>query len=172
MRAGDELTYRAVAAEAGVQERTVYRHFPSKPELEAALWDWIARNLTHVDFSPRNVDELAASIRRSFSGFDQAAPLIQAMLHSAQGLDVRRGQQPARRQMFEAVVDDAVPGLDVNQRLRAAAALQVLYSATAWELLREFYEMSGEEAASVIEFGLRSLLAGIRTTTTTERTPS
>ena len=169
MRSGAELTYRAVAAEAGVQERTVYRHFPSKTDLEVALWDWIARNLTHVDFSPRDIEELCASIRQSFTGFDQGAPLIRAMLHSEQGLDVRRGQQAARRQMFEAVVDASVPGLNSDRRRMAAAALQVLYSATAWELLSDFYDMSGEEAAEVIEWAVRAVLTGIRVATSNER---
>jgi AcrR family transcriptional regulator len=36
MSRGADLTYASVAAEAGVQERTVYRHFPKKEDLEAA----------------------------------------------------------------------------------------------------------------------------------------
>ena len=37
MQLGADLTYAAVAATAEVQERTVYRHFPRKEDLEAAL---------------------------------------------------------------------------------------------------------------------------------------
>lgn len=39
MRQGADLTYASVAAEAGVQERTVYRHFPKKedPMFEACV---------------------------------------------------------------------------------------------------------------------------------------
>ena len=33
MHRGADLTYASVAAEAGVQERTVYRHFPKKQDL-------------------------------------------------------------------------------------------------------------------------------------------
>ena len=46
MHRGADLTYASVATEAGVQERTVYRHFPKKEDLEAALWDWIVQRLT------------------------------------------------------------------------------------------------------------------------------
>jgi len=110
MEAGEDLTYGAVAAAAGVQERTVYRHFPAKADLEAGLWDWILENLTHADFRARTEDELVAAMRGSFTGFDAGAPLIQAMLHSRQGLAVRTGQQPQRETMFRACADATVPG--------------------------------------------------------------
>jgi AcrR family transcriptional regulator len=162
MQRGTDLTYAAVAAVAEVQERTVYRHFPRKEDLEAALWDWIVQRLTHADLAARDEEQLVAAMRESFAGFGADAPLIQAMLHSPQGLDVRRRQQPARRAMFEACVDSAVPGMPPPARERAAAVLQVLYSAAAWDLLRSFWDMDATEAADVIELGIRSLLTGLR----------
>ena len=162
MRRGADLTYASVAAEAGVQERTVYRHFAKKEDLEAALWNWIVQRLTHADFAARNEEHLVAAMRESFAGFDADAPLIQAMLQSPQGLDVRRRQQPARRAMFEACIDSAVPGAPPQVRDRAAAVLQVLYSAASWDVLRSFWDMDATEAADVIDLGIRSLLSGLR----------
>jgi AcrR family transcriptional regulator len=162
MQEGANLTYAAVAAAAEVQERTVYRHFPTKEDLEAALWDWIVAHLTHADFAASNEEQLVAAMRESFAGFDAGAPLIEAMLHSPQGLAVRRGQQPMRRAMFEACADSAVPGARRQVRDRAAAVLQVLYSAASWEFLRNFWDMDATEAADAIELGIRSLLTGLR----------
>jgi AcrR family transcriptional regulator len=162
MQRGADLTYAAVAASAGVQERTVYRHFPKKEDLEAGLWDWIVAHLTHADFTARDEGQLVAAMRDSFAGFDADAALIQAMLHSPQGLDVRRRQQPARRAMFEACVDSAVPGAPPQVRERAAAVLQVLYSSASWDLLRSFWDMDAADAADAIELGIRSLLSGLR----------
>jgi AcrR family transcriptional regulator len=161
MEAGTELTYSAIARAAGVQERTVYRHFPAKADLEAGLWEWITSRLTRVDFSAATADELIASMRRSFAGFDASAPLIQAMLHSPQGLQVRLRQQAARQAMFRACVDATVPEAAPAARGRAAAALQVLYSAPSWELLRTFWGMDADQAADTIELAIRSLLAGL-----------
>jgi AcrR family transcriptional regulator len=161
MRQGADLTYASVAAEAGVQERTVYRHFAKKEDLEAAVWDWIVQHLTHADFAARDEEQLIAAMRESFAGFDAAAPLIQAMLHSPQGLEVRRSQQPARRAMFQACVDSAVPGAPPEVRDRAAAVLQVLYSAASWDLLRGFWDMDAAEAADTIGLGIRCLLSGL-----------
>ena len=162
MHRGADLTYASVAAEAEVQERTVYRHFPKKEDLEAALWDWIVARLTHADFAARDEEQLVAAMRESFAGFGADAPLIQAMLHSPQGLQVRRRQQPMRRAMFQACVDSAAPGAPPQVRDHAAAALQVLYSAASWDLLRSFLDMDDTEASDAIELAIRSLLSGLR----------
>lgn len=162
MRQGADLTYTAVADAAGAQERTVYRHFPAKQDLEAALWDWIVEHLAHADLVARDEEQLVAAMRNSFAGFDADAPLIKAMLRSPQGLAVRRRQQSARRAMLEACVDSAAPGASPLARQRAAAVLQVLYSAASWDLLRDFWEMDAADAADAIELGIRSLLSGLR----------
>jgi hypothetical protein len=49
-----------------------------------------------------------------------------------------------------------------SARLAAAAALQVLYSAASWELLRSFWGMDAPEAANVIELAIRSMIAGLQ----------
>jgi AcrR family transcriptional regulator len=163
METGADLTYSTVAEAAGVQQRTVYRHFPTKADLEAGLWGWIIEHLTHADFGARGEDELVAAMRTSFTGFDMGAPLIQAMLHSRQGLEIRLQQQAERRVMFETCIEDAVPDAPPVIRTRAAAALQVLYSAAAWEFLRSFWGMDAVQAADAVELAIRALLAGLRT---------
>jgi AcrR family transcriptional regulator len=162
LQAGGSLTYGAVAARAEVKQRTVYRHFPTREDLESAVWQWILDHLTHVDFSAATLEQLVAALHRSFAGFDAGAPLIQAMLCSAEGQRVRLHQQPGRRAMFEACLDAAVPGLDPQDRLAAAAALQVLYSASAWDQLRTFWGMAAPQSADVIELAIRALVDGLR----------
>jgi AcrR family transcriptional regulator len=162
METGADLTYSKVAEAAGVQQRTVYRHFPTKADLEAGLWDWIIEHLTHADLAARNEEELVAAMRTSFAGFDAGAPLIQAMLHSPQGLEIRQRQQDRRRVMFEACIEDAVPEVPPLIRTRAAAALQVLYSAPTWELLRSFWGMDATQAANTAELAIHAMLAGLR----------
>lgn len=159
---GRELTYKAVARQAGVQERTVYRHFATKEDLEAAVWTWIVENLTQADLGAASEDELVEAMRRSFAGFDAGAPLILAMLHSRQGLAIRQTQQPARRDMFERCVREAVPEVGPELRTRLAATLQLLYSATAWEQLRGFWAMDAQAGAATVETAIRLLLAGAR----------
>jgi len=162
MEQGADLTYHAIAQAADVQERTVYRHFPTKADLEAGVWEWITSRLTRTDFAARNTDDLVADMRNAFAGFDASAPLIRSMLQSPEGVAVRRRQQPGRQAMFQACVDAAVPGAPADVRERAAAALQVLYSAPSWDLLNTFWNMDAEQAADTVELAIRSLLTGLR----------
>jgi hypothetical protein len=105
-------------------------------------------------------------MRRSFSGFDAGSGLIEAMLHSRQGLAIRQSQQPARRAMFERCVQRAVPDAGSDTRTRLAATLQLLYSATAWDQLRAFWGMDAAAAADTVELAIRVVLAGARQETT------
>ena len=161
MQEGSDLTYHAIAQAADVQERTVYRHFPTKADLQAGVWEWITSQLTHTDFTAQSTDDLIADMRNAFAGFEASAPLIRSMLRSPEGIAVRRGQQPGRRAMFLACVDMVAPDAPASVREQAAAALQVLYSAPSWDLLHTFWEMDASQAADTIELAIRSLLAGL-----------
>jgi len=166
-----EFTFAAVARRAGVQERTVYRHFPTKDALEASVWRWIVENLTQAELAASSEDELVSAMRRSFTGFDAGAGLIEAMLHSPQGLAIRQSQQTARRAMFERCAQSAVPGAGDEACTSLAAMLQLLYSAAAWDQLRSFWGMDAAAAADLVEQAIRLLFAGARQETQRAATP-
>ena len=161
MRRGADLTYASVAAEAGVQERTVYRHFPTKEDLEAALWDWIIGRLTHADFAAgegaagRGDAGVLRRVRRRRVPHPGDAPLAPGPGRAPQpAAGAARDVRGLRRQRG--------PGLPPQVRDRAAAVLQVLYSAASWDLLRSLRDMDADQAADAIELGIRSFLGGLR----------
>jgi len=158
-----ELTFAEVARAAGVQERTVYRHFPTKEDLEDAFW-WSHEE--HVSgpgtFNAQTLDELVANMKRSFAGFEANTGLVEAMLSSRQGMSLRLRGNDARRKMMLRCVDAAVPGLEARVLHRAAAAAQVLYSAPSWQMLRTFWGMDAVEASAVVEQALSALAQGLR----------
>ena len=161
--AGKELTFAAVARAAGVQERTVYRHFATKEDLEDAFW-WSHEE--HVSgpgtFDAQTLDELVANMKRSFVGFEANAAMVEAMLSSRQGMQLRLRGNEARRRMMLRCVEAAVPGLEARTLHRAAAAAQVLYSAPSWQMLRTFWGMDAVEASAVVEQALSALAEGLR----------
>src|SRR5829696_6021889 len=66
-----ELSMPAVAQEAGVSLRTVYRHFPTKRDLLSALaWHLDDKMSYSVRPYPRNLDELAVHIRQYYRALD------------------------------------------------------------------------------------------------------
>jgi glycosyltransferase involved in cell wall biosynthesis len=48
----DDLSFAEVARDAGVGERTVYRHFPTKEGLLGAFWDWVQTEATPEPAKP------------------------------------------------------------------------------------------------------------------------
>ncbi|MGH8219101.1 MAG: TetR/AcrR family transcriptional regulator [Steroidobacteraceae bacterium] len=169
--AGKELTFAAVARAAGVQERTVYRHFATKEDLEDAFW-WSHEE--HVSgpgtFDAQTLDELVANMKRSFAGFEANTGIVEAMLSSRQGMQLRLRGNDARRKMMLRCVDATVPGLEARRLHRAAAAAQVLYSAPSWQMLRTFWGMDAVEASAVVEQALSALAEGLRRRTEMKKT--
>ena len=89
------------------------------------------------------------------------------MLHTRHGRAARLSENDQRRAMAERCVDDAIPGLDPDRRRQAAAATQLLFSAAAWEVLRDYWDMDGEEAAATASLALTAMLEGLRRSSTT-----
>jgi len=63
---GDELTFARVAKAADVPERTVYRHFPTREALLAAVFDWAKARVGFEGERPVRRDEVVALIERLF----------------------------------------------------------------------------------------------------------
>ena len=165
---GDEPTYALVAEAAGCQERTVYRHFPTREDLVAAFWDWQYSILGPRTGPSAPKPSCSTSSDRAFRGFDEHPELITAMLHTRHGRAARLSENDQRRAMAERCVDDAVPGLDRRRRRQAAAATQLLFSAAAWEVLRDYWDMDGEQAAATASLALTSMLEGLRRSSTAD----
>jgi AcrR family transcriptional regulator len=159
---GEEpLTIAAVAARAGVTERTVYRHFESRDALIRAVWRRMQSKVASEGF-PRTADALLQSPRKLFPRFDAAGKLIRASIHSPAGLDIRMHSNAERTAAILASVHNALPELDEDALRRRAAIAQLINSAQGWDVLTRFWGMSGEEAGEAAAEAL-AILLGKRT---------
>jgi len=163
IESAEEPTYAAIAARAGVQERTVYRHFPSKDDLYEAFW-WMVvdARLGATGYDATDLDSLLHDVERTFRGFDRNVRLVTEMLHSKHGLAIRLRPNDQRRKMFERIVKNELPGADATTRRRAAAATQLLYSGMAWHSMRAYWAMDGGEAFASVAQALRAMFASLR----------
>jgi len=133
----ESLTFPAVAKCAGVGERTVYRHYPSREALLDGFDDYLESEL-HFGGFPADKRELPDFARRLFLAFDAQAPLVEAALAAT----AVRGQ--TRR--AQALADYGSPVIDL------------LVSATAWQRLRRLHGMDGAQAGEVVAQALDRLL--------------
>ena len=124
--AGDDVTFAKAAAAAGVPERTVYRHFPSRDALLAGLYADTNARIGFAGEPPRTAAEMTAMVQVVFPGFDTVAPVVAELLASPEGRRARLGALDERRAAALAVVTSARPDLDEDvarsgRRCRAGA---------------------------------------------------
>jgi AcrR family transcriptional regulator len=159
LAAGEELTFAKIATVAGVPERTVYRHFPTRAALLGAVYAWTNRRIS-LDARPATGAEAVAAVRRTFPVFDELAPIVRELLLAPEGLDARLADNDRRRRAALAVVRNDAPGVDRVTARRVAAVVQLLSSAAAWQALRDYWDLDGAEAAETSALAIELLLGG------------
>ena len=108
--AGDDVTFAKAAAAAGVPERTVYRHFPTRDALMAGLYADTNARIGFAGEPPRTAAEMTAMVQVVFPGFDTVAPVVAELLASPEGRRARLGALDERRAAARRRRDERPPG--------------------------------------------------------------
>ncbi len=152
------LTFRAVAERAGVGERTVYRHFATEQALHEAVMRQLAQE-SGVEFDGLTIDEVSkigAKVFASMSTF--AAP---------PWMDVEEGvflaEDERRKSALVAAVEATTADWSVEERTRAAAALDVLWNPPSYQRLVTAWKLSADDASGVIDWMITLVVDAIRT---------
>jgi AcrR family transcriptional regulator len=141
----EDLSFADVAAVAEVSERTVYRHFPTKDALLDAYWSWLHGSLG-IDAFPDTAADLITLPLKVFPFFDDHEAVIRGMLASRQGRVVRLRVNGERQAAIT----------------RTCASVQLLYSATGWLTMKDYWGLSGAEAGEAASQSIATLLAYAR----------
>ena len=152
-----ELNFAEVASEAQVSERTIYRHFPTRDALLEAFWKSLHGSLGINSF-PGSAAELVSMPERVFPFFDQHEPIIRGMLASPQGREVRLSVNAERQQAIRVSVRDAVGDLPEPEFTHLCASIQLLYSATGWLTMKDYWGLSGADAGRAASASIQALL--------------
>lgn len=164
-RRADEVTNRDIAAEAGVSERTVYRHFPDREALLTGLMQRLPALVdVELSFADLGLDALAPGGRRLMEFLDEHYPVARA--EAVLNADPRRFAESTRtntREMCELIARE-LPQLSEREATRIAAMFRCLVSTQAWLRMREEVGVTGNESgpvvAWVIDLVIRELRAG------------
>ena len=153
----EELSFAEVAAEAGVGLRTVYRYYPTKDVLLDAFWSWLHASLG-IDAFPETMKDLVALPARVFPMFDAQEPVIRGMMSSRQGREVRLRVNDKRQAAIRKSVQDGAGELPEPELTRVCAAVQLLYSATCWFTMKDYWGLSGDEAGRAAGEAIQALI--------------
>jgi AcrR family transcriptional regulator len=149
------LTVAAVAARAGVSERTVFRHLGDERGLRDAVMARLERE-TGIDLAAMRLDDVADVARRICEHVaayprERRAPLDPTLT------DANRRQQAA---LLDAV-SVRTPEWSAADRTLAAAVLDVLWAVASYERLVVDWELDGDEAVRGLTWAIDLVTAAV-----------
>ena len=157
----EELSLPRAARRARVSVPTVYRHFPDQEALLRELTEWADRRLKLSEV-PEDIDELMEWVPRLFAHWDENEALIRARLISAVHRQVHRDIGHRRDEVIEKAMEDVTAQLDPLDARRACALVRLLVSGAAWEMMRDNWNLTGEEAGEALAWAISVLVAELR----------
>lgn len=149
-----------LARRANVSVRTIYRHFPDRDALLAAMSTRVNERIGLYNM-PTNAHELPDAARVLFRKFDENPQLILAQITTNAGAQVRSHGRKDRIARTRMAVDQIGPDLDPETRNARTAVLACLLSANVWQRMRQEFAMTGAQSGDALAWALEVLLAGI-----------
>jgi AcrR family transcriptional regulator len=153
----EALTIAQVAKDAGITDRTVYRHFQTREDLLKAVWARMQSRIGLGGF-PQTVEGLLAAPAALFPRFDAQEGAVRASMYSQAGREVRASANRERQQAMQACVAQALPELDEAARRRRAAVIQMIGSSHGWACLKDYWGLDTDQAARAATEAIAILL--------------
>lgn len=153
------MSVPAVAAEARVSVPTVYRHFPTKADLLAAVYPHaVHRSGLDTISDPQSLDGLRSLIRAIAERLDALDDMTRAAMASPVGSEVRHATMPMRYERIRGVADSIQPKLAAPDRDRITRLLVVLTASASLRMWRDHLGLSIEEVADDIDWIVRAAI--------------
>ena len=162
------FSHESVAARAGVSARTVYRHFPTRNDLTAALWAKL-RDETGTRW-PQTESEIIPQLRRTFRQFEQVAELTRAAIAASATTDYSRHGSSEGRAAFTQSLSALTAGLSAAEGRRLVAACVAIYSAPFWQMLRDRGQLSARDAEDAAASAMLGIISAAREKATARST--
>lgn len=141
------LTVGAIATAAGVSERTVYRHFPTKEQLIQAVSEWPTEHIPALTM-PTRWDEVRGALRVHWRFFGENLDVLRSERMIPGGLELRQARLRNARPQFEQLLADA--GLaEIESSPLVDILIHLTSSSTLLELV-DRHEMTVDQALDAV----------------------
>jgi AcrR family transcriptional regulator len=150
------LTFRAVAARAGVSERTVYRHFATERDLRDAVMRRLEEE-AGVSYEGLGLDDLGAVTALVFSSLSSFAVSPTVMDDPTFA-----AEDQLRRDALRVAVSAAATDWTDAQRDMAAGLLDVLWNVPSFERLVVQWGLRADDATRAITWAIDLLVGAIQ----------
>lgn len=154
------LTVRAVAKQANISERTVFRYFATREEFLDGLADAVREKMA-LPPAPSTVEELLAAPRALFTRFEAVRELTRAALHTDLFHRMRETQAKVRWTAVQAIVGGLAPRRSERERRLASANIRFYLAASTWHYFRFYFRFNLEDSIACAELAIRQSLDGL-----------
>jgi AcrR family transcriptional regulator len=156
-----ELTMRAVAKQANISERTVFRYFATRDEFLDALVEAV-RTRHALPPPPCTVEDLLAAPRALFTRFEATANLTRAALHTELFHRIRESAARTRWRAVQEIVDALAPRKSERTRRLVAANIRYYLAASTWHYFRFYFGFSLEDTIACAEAAIGQSLQSLK----------
>ncbi|MDS2173728.1 TetR/AcrR family transcriptional regulator [Nesterenkonia sp. CL21] len=156
----DDVSFRLVARRAGMGERTVFRHYGTRGELQLAAASW----LEHAVFTRRSAEsifDLPLIVRESMEAYARRPELAHLAAEAATRGDAGLGTAPDAARLDELIRQET-PWVGAQERAGLVAALCHLDSASSWVALDRQVGPEVRDVADAAGWAAEALLDALR----------
>jgi AcrR family transcriptional regulator len=158
-----DLSIPLIAKEARVSIPSVYRYFPTKRDLIAALGEYAHSKggFSFAELPPATTpEELAEIIPSLFHRREALEPTIAAALRTRIGYDLRRPALAERAEYFNKALQPAAQRLSRKEKAWLSDVVFVLTSFGAVRAFRDYLGLDTDQAADRVAWAIRTLARG------------
>jgi AcrR family transcriptional regulator len=151
-----EISMSAVAKRAGVSEPTLYRHFPTKRDLFAALAGYQFQTVA-AGLAPTSPEELAEAVGVVF---DRSAGIENVVRWTLAATDPQRVPRPnvqARLAMLRTALGDVIADQDDDSAQQLLRTVLLLTSPMAWVYWNDYLGLDPAAAAATAGWAIKAL---------------
>lgn len=158
-----EVTIAAVAREADITERTIYRHFPTREDLLNAAWRRALRAFIRGQTQQvETLDQILELTRAAYENFDANEGIVRAIISAPEGVEVRKRPAEIRLDMLKKAYAGILAGLPEEQVMAVVMATHVLSSASSWSHLRDYCGLDGAKGGQVAALSIELIVEAIK----------
>jgi AcrR family transcriptional regulator len=149
-----EISMAAVAKQAGVSEPTLYRHFPTKRDLFAALARYQFQTVT-AGLAPASAEDLADAVRTVYQRSARMENVVRWTLAATDPERVPRPNVEARLDMLRTAL--GVQGREGDDAQFLLRTVLLLTSPMAWLYWKDYLGLDPAAAAATARWAIKTL---------------
>lgn len=156
-----QLSFARVAERAGVSEPTVYRNFPNREALVAALSAHISERFRGPRM-PDEVDELPAAAIATAQYFAENPQMLRAALRSSGAQEIREHGRKGRSAQLRELLTGPTEHLEKKDAEAVRAVIMTLVRGETWVELADRHHIDTDRAGFAMAWAIRALLDTLR----------